>query len=339
MESHERLVRWLLDGDPAVAWQVRRDLLDEPVATVEAARARVATEGWGARLLAEQDPSGTWGDALYSPKCTSTTYTLQLLRQLGLPRGHPAAVAGCERLLDGARWFDGGLNLAKTVGYPETCITSIVVAVAASFGVVDERVEQAVAWLLGQQLADGGWNCDTVRRGSTHGSFDTTILALEALDEWNAAMGPDPVAAAAAGRGREFFLEHRLYCSHHTGEVVSRNYLRGAFPPGWHHDLVRGLDHFQHVEAPVDGRLAAAVEVLRSWRRGDGTWAGGARHPGRYWFVLEPARGPSRVATLRALRILRWWQAPVPGTNAVHEADPIDATTSTTGAGRTERIA
>jgi hypothetical protein len=303
-------IEWLLDGDAAVRWQVMRDLLDESADLVAAERARVATTGWGARLLGYQDPAGTWAHALYSPKWTSTTYTLLLLRQLGLPTDDLQARTGCEVLLDGASYQDGGLTFAKTVPEPETCITAMVVALAATFGTVDDRVEVALAWLLDQQLTDGGWNCETVRSGSRHGSFHTTIQTLEALHVWTLASGGDRVVDAAAARGREFFAVHRLYRSHRTGDLVDPSFTRMVFPPGWHHDLLRGLDHFQASGAPRDPRLADAVATLRSKRHSDGTWTNHAPYPGRYWFRLEPAGQPSRVNTLRALRVLRWWDRP-----------------------------
>jgi hypothetical protein len=307
-ETRAATTAWLLDGDPAVRWQVGRDLLDEPEQTVAAERAKVASAGWGARLLSHQDAAGTWGGVLYSPKWTSTTYTLLLLRQLGLPADNAGAQAGCRTLLDGARWYGGGLNLAASVREPETCITAIVVSLAAAFRCADERAEGAVSWLLGQQLPDGGWNCETVRSGSRHGSFHTSILTLEALAEWHAAgLGTEEVTAAAT-RGRTFFADHRLYCSHRTGAVVDPQLTRMVFPPGWHHDLLRGLDHFQAADAPRDERLGGAVERLRSRQRADGSWVLNARYPGRYWFELERAGQPSRMNTLRALRVLRWWE-------------------------------
>jgi hypothetical protein len=215
-------IEWLLDGDAAVRWQVMRDLLDERDDVVAAERARVATSGCGARLLAHQDPEGTWADALYSPKWTSTTYTLLLLRQLGLPGDDPRARTACEVLIDRARYLDGGVTFAKTVAQPETCITAMLVNLAAAFGTVDSRVEHALAWLLDQQLADGGWNCETVRCGSRHGSFHTTIQTLEALHAWTLGSGGGGAVGEAADRGREFFANHRLYRSHRTGDSSTR---------------------------------------------------------------------------------------------------------------------
>lgn len=303
-------IEWLLDGDPAVRWQVMRDLLDEPDHVIADERVRVATTGWGARLLAHQDPEGSWANALYSPKWTSTTYTLVLLRQLGLPADDARARLGCEVLLDGASYFGGGLNFAKTVRQPETCITAIVVGLAATFGTIDTRVETALTWLLDQQLGDGGWNCETIRSGSGHGSFHTSILTLEALHAWTQMGGSDDAVDQASRRGREFFAVHRLYRSHRTGELVDPSFTRMVFPPGWHHDLLRGLDHFQAAAAPPDPGLDDAIATLRSKRRPDGRWTNNALYPGRYWFRLEQGGRPSRMNTLRALRVLRWWDRP-----------------------------
>ena len=299
------VLSWLMQGDPAVRWQVMRDLLGCTPDQVALERARVATEGWGAQLLAMQDSDGRWAAALYSPKWTSTTYTLLLLQRLGLERGNPHALAGCRQLWDSASWFDGGLNLAKTIREPETCITAMLVLLAASFGHDDPRVDNVAEWLLAQQLDDGGWNCESIRSGSTHGSFHTTITVLEALQAYEHNRGEVSVAAAMYV-GRDFFLKHRLYRSHRTGDIVDPAFTRFPFPPQWHFDIVRGLEHFIAAGAPCDDRLGDAIDEIRRTRRSDGRWPTFASYPGREWFRLE-ARGPSRWSTLRAQRILSWW--------------------------------
>jgi hypothetical protein len=303
--SDETLGPWLLSGDPSIRWQVLRDLVGASPHDVETERRRVAVEGWGGRLLAAQDADGRWSQALYSPKWTSTTYTLLLLHWLGLPSGHPQALAGCRQVWDGARFYDGGLTLAKSIREPETCVTAILVLLASSLGHDDDRVDGTVRWLLDQQLDDGGWNCETVRRGSRHGSFHTSISTLDALLQYQKS-GGQLVVADAMERGRSFFLDHHLYRSHRTGEVVNPAFTRFPFPPQWHFDVLRGLEHFRAAGAVPDVRLAGAVGVIRRARRADGTWPAYSAYPGKTWFRMEP-RGPSRWATLRALRILRWW--------------------------------
>ena len=303
----DRVVDWLLDGDPAIRWQVLRDLLEAPAPEVGAERDRVAVEGWGARLLGLQDAEGTWAGALYSPKWTSTTYTLLQLHWLGLPAGNPQALAGCRRLWEGARFHGGGLTLARSVPEPETCITAMLVLLTCSFGLPDDRLDRTVTWLLGQQLDDGGWNCESIRSGSRHGSFHTSISCLDALVQYRGT-GREIDVGAATERGRRFFLDHRMYRSHRTGAVANPSFTRFPFPPQWHFDVLRGLEHFAAVRAAPDERLGDAVQVIRAARRRDGTWPLHRAYPGRTWFRMEPA-GPSRWATLRALRVLRWWES------------------------------
>jgi hypothetical protein len=306
------LVRWLLDGDPAIRWQTMRDLAHSDAAAVSAERVRVADEGWGAELLRCQDADGRWAGALYSPKWTSTTYTLLLLHWLGLPSGTLAALAGCRQIWDGSRYFDGGMTINKSVPLPEACLTGMFLLLASSFGYSDPRVEPAVRWLLGQQLPDGGWNCRSVRDGSTHGSFHTSITVLDALLVYRRAGGGvdgDRVdVEGAMTAGREFFLDHRLFRSHRTGAVVNPALKRFPFPPQWHFDVLRGLEHFRDAGAPADERLSDAVDVVRQARRPDGSWPVHRPYSGRTWFRMEEP-GPSRWATLRALRVLDWWDA------------------------------
>jgi hypothetical protein len=292
----DELIPWLLDGDPAIRWRVLRDLTHASSDDVARERVRIATEGWGARLLAAQDPDGGWGGGVYSPKWTSTTYTLLHLLWLGLPPGNPAAHRGCEQLWRWrARWR-----------VPETCIVSMLVRITSGHGYGAGDLDDMVAYLIDQQLADGGWNCATLTDKRKHSSFHTSIQALEALDGYAVAGGQIDVAEPIR-RGREFFLAHRLFRSHRTGEVAIRASTRFPAFPEWHFDVLRGLEHFAFSDGVLrDERLGDAVDVVRRARRKDGRWPTYAGYPGRQWFQLEPS-GPSRWNTCRALRVLRWW--------------------------------
>ncbi|MGD0200852.1 MAG: hypothetical protein ABSD27_08900, partial [Bryobacteraceae bacterium] len=212
----EAAIQWLLEGDPSIRWQAMRDLLGRGARTVARERKRVAEGGWGARLLALQDASGQWGGGVYTPKWTSTTYTLLELRGLGLPAGNPQALKGCRLLLDRGLYHDGGINFGWAPWPSETCVTGMVLSVSAHFGLKDERLERLAAHLLGQQMTDGGWNCRSFR-GATHGSFNTTISVLEGLRDYEA-LNPEraPRLRQAQERGREFLLAHRLFRSHRT---------------------------------------------------------------------------------------------------------------------------
>jgi hypothetical protein len=304
-------IAWLLEGDPAVRWPTLAGLTGASPRDVAAERARVATEGWGARLLAAQNPDGGWGDGPYSPKWTSTTYTLLRLRLLGLPSGHPATAEGCARLWDWqARW-----------SRRETCIVSLLVQLTCAHGYAAERLDELVEHLLAQQLDDGGWNCTRGVTPSTHSSFHTSILALEALHAYATGGGARDVGAALH-RGQEFFLTHRLYQSHRTGEVAIRASTKFPAFPEWHFDVLRGLEHFAGTDAPRDERLADAVEVVRRARRKDGRWSTYAPYAGRQWFAIEPP-GASRWNTQRVLRVLDWWEsAPVGRRRVSRRASP-----------------
>ncbi len=301
------VVEWLLRGDPAIRWQVMRDLQSSASAGWRSEQARVATEGWGARLLSHRDEAGRWTPRLYGPKWTSTTYSLQLLRRLGLPRDDPRARASCELFLCEALLPDGGINVTVTRPRSETCVTGMMLGLLGWFDVTTPERERLVDYLLGEQLPDGGWNCLRVD-GATHSSFHTTINVLEGLREYDDGAGARREATRAAEQfGREFLLAHRLFRSHRTGAVVDPKMLRLTFPPRWRYDVLRSLDHFRAAGAAHDERAADAVDVVTAKRSPDGRWPLHAPHPGRVWFELETPGRPSRWNTLRALRVLRWW--------------------------------
>lgn len=301
-------VAWLLRADPAIRWQARRDLTDAAASTLLRERRKVATAGWGARLLERQDADGTWAGGLYSPKWISTTYTMMLLRDLGLSPANRQAKTACRLLLEHGMRRDGGINYGPWGTRAETCVTGMVLSILSYFQFDDDRLDTIAHHLLEQQMPDGGWNC---RRpyGATHASVHTTISALEGLRlyEHHRARTVRTVRASQR-RGREFLLAHQLFRSHRTGETINPVFLRLAFPPRWHYDILRALDYFQSVKAPRDKRLRDAIAILRQKRRPGGRWNLEHRFPGRVFFEMERLGRPSAWNTLRALRVLRWWE-------------------------------
>jgi hypothetical protein len=287
---------------------VLRDLLGRPRREWLAEQARVSREGWGARLLARQDESGRWTPRLYGRKWISTTYSMVLLRQMGLPHRDPRALRACRLFLDEGLWRDGGIAPSATRKRSETCVTGLVLGLLSWFRVEDPRRERLVDYLLREQMPDGGWNCER-DRGAVHGSFHTTVNVLEGLRDYSEAGGPRAAQVVnAEQRARGFFLAHRLYRSHRTGEVVNEAFTRFSFPPRWHHDILRTLDYFRAADAPYDWRLADPIELVRKRRGVDGRWRLQNRHPGSTFFELETVGRPSRWNTLRALRILDWYE-------------------------------
>ena len=312
----DRVIQWLLEGDPAIRWQALRDLVGAAERTVEHERRKVARDGWGARLLARQDPEGRWAGGLasdgglYSPKWLSTTYTMLMLRDFGLPANNRQARKACRLLLDGGLQRDGGINYgiwAKWTGRSETCVTGMVLSILSYFKHDDDRLDIVADHLLEEQMPDGGWNCQRPS-GATHASVHTTISVLEGLRLYELHRGRElRKMRTAQRRGREFLLVHRLFRSHRTGEIIKPEFTRFSFPPRWHYDILRALDYFQAVNAPCDARLAEAIDIVRGRQRKDGRWPLQHSYKGKTYFELERLGAPSRWNTLRALRVLRWW--------------------------------
>ena len=302
------VVSWLLEGDPAIRWQVMRDLLGADPAEWRQEQQRVSREGWGAELLSHRDETGRWTPRLYGRKWISTTYSLVLLRRFGLPRDDPRAIESCQLFFEEAMGEDGGIDVSSRHTGSEMCVTAMAVALFSWFEVEDTRREIVLEALLDRQLPDGGWNCS---RPSKHGSFHTTASAMEAMRECALALAPDipGEVTAAEEAGREFLLAHRLYRSHRTGEVVNEQFLRFSFPPRWHYDVLRGLELFWSAGRLEDPHLEDAIGVVKDKRRSDGRWRLQQRWPGETWFEMETVGEPSRWNTLRAMRVLEGWKA------------------------------
>jgi hypothetical protein len=307
------VVDWLLDSDPALRWQVLRDLTDARPDQVAVERARIAKEGWGARLFALRDDDGQWaggacfpagfrGDFSAGQPWTSTFPVLGLLRDFGVDAQADAALETIALVGDNCRWEHAGQPFFA--GEVEPCINGRTVAIGAYFGV---NVDGVVARLVDEQLADGGWNCEA-ENGSVRSSFHTTICVLEGLLEHERATGGTADSVAARGRGEEYLLCRRLFRRLTSGEVVNGDWLRFSFPTSWHYDVLRGLDYFRAAADDVDPRLAEAVVFVRSKRQTDGRWLLENTHRGDVHFAMEDGDGQSsRWITLRALRVLNWY--------------------------------
>jgi hypothetical protein len=318
-EGHQpsnRVLDWLLDSDPSIRWQVMRDLTGAPAEEVAAERARVATEGAGARLLALQGADGRWGGAAWNRGWNSTMHVLMLLRDLGLDPASDQACRAVGLVRDRVTWQGCGPpecdGHAFFQGEVEPCINGQVGAVGAYFG---QDVRGLVERLLAEQLPDGGWNCEAAN-GSTRSSFNTTICVLEALLEYERAVGGGPEVTGARIRGQEYLLERRLFRRRSTGEVIERDrkggaaWTRFAFPTWWHYDVLRGLEYMRSAGVAPDGRVAEAIELVASKRDGDGRWPLETRYPGVMPVETDDGEGrPSRWNTLRALRVLDRYSA------------------------------
>jgi hypothetical protein len=312
------VLEWLLDSDPAIRWQVLRDLVGAPAEDVVAGRSRVATEGWGARLLSLQGEDGQWAGGACFPAgyferrheyegqpWTSTLPTLQLLHDLGVDPTSGQVRRAIVQVRDNCRWEHASQPFFS--GEVEPCINGRVVTLGVYF---EQAVEGVVERLLAEQLEDGGWNCEA-ENGSVRSSFATTINVLEGLLAHERETGGSARSIAARRRGEEYLLERNLFRRKSTGEVVDQSWLQFSFPIRWHYDVLRALDYFRAAGDAPDPRLDEAIAFLRSKRQPDGTWLLENTHQGKVHFELERGDGqPSRWNTLRALRVLNWYEPP-----------------------------
>ena len=300
--DRDPVIDWLLDADPAIRWQVMRDLTGAPADAIAAERARVASEGWGPRLLDQQRPDGQWGDGVSTPFWWSNMYTLLYVRDMGVDPTSARARAAIDRVRSHVTWGPEFGNSPFFEGEVEPCINGRVVGLGAYFG---ERSDRLVDRLLGEQLEDGGWNCEA-ERGSVRSSFHTTICVLEGLLAFERAFGADSVVTAARARAEEYLLERRLLRRLSSGDVIDTAWTRFAFPPLWHYDVLRGLDYLRAVGVRRDARVDEAVAIVRDRRQDDGRWRLDVRHPDTLYQELAGVVGePNRWITLRALRVLR----------------------------------
>jgi hypothetical protein len=305
-------VDWLFDSDPAIGWQARRDLTDASPTAIAAERARVAHEGIGAAILALQKPDGSWRRP-DKPAWLSTLFTFLLLRSTGVDAGDSAVLSAVARLESGLRWnnqeswdlrpAEMGGNLYFE-GEVEPCINGGVLALGAYFGRPAESLAQR---LLSEQLEDGGWNCEAPK--SVRSSFHTTICVLEGLLEYERAVGPAPEIAAARRRGEQYLLQRSLFRRLSTGEVACQEFLELAFPPRYRYDILRALDYFRAAGDQPDARMGEAVSLIRNKRQRDGRWLLDRAYDEALALPLGEAAGePSQWNTLRALRVLRWYE-------------------------------
>ena len=312
------VIDWLLDSDPSIRWQVKRDLLELPESEWLAERAKVETEGFGARLLSYEDEDGQWAGGAFLPSdfefsewqqigqpWTATTYALSQLREFGLDPSSERIQRSVTLIGTNSHWDHAGQPF--WAGEVEECINGRTVADGAYFGV---DVSSIVDGLVAQRLDDGGWNCERAN-GSVRSAFASTINVLEGLLEYEMATGGTPDTRDARHTGEEFLLERHLFRRLSTGDPADDKFLQFVHPNRWRYDVLRALDYFrsasQWTGSDPDQRLDEAVSHVRSRRLEDGKWPLDWTPAGRVWFEVDEGVGaPSRWVTLRAMRVLKW---------------------------------
>ncbi len=300
----DQLITWLLEGDVSIQYQVHRDLL---VSEQPRLRERIAKEGWGAQFLSFRNVEGHWGQAFYQPKWISTHYTILDLKNLGISPTNQDIKESVFFILQNHKGVDGGINPSRTIKQSELCINGMFLNYASYFEMQERNLTSIVDFLITEQMGDGGFNCEANRGGAVHSSLHTTISVLEGILEYvvNGYSYRTSELNRIAAEAREFILQHKLFRSDHTGEIIDKRMLMLSYPSRWRYDILRALDYFQFAGINYDPRMQDALDILKVKRRKDNKWPLQAKHPGMVHFEMEKSREPSRWNTLRAKRVLR----------------------------------
>jgi len=301
---------WLLeDADPALAYQIHRDLLTADESRIRGLRARIAEEGLGRALLERRRSDGHWGNGVYNPKWTCTHYVLFELVQLGIEPDNAECRASASLLLDFPAGKDGGVNYARTVEYSDVCINGMILNIASYFGINDERVHRVVAFLLAIQMGDGGWNCEYYH-GAQKSSLHTTISILEGISRFMTLGDPyrNRELEVARSKGIDFILKHELYKTFTTGEIIKDEFLKFCFPVRWKYDIMRCLDYFQSEKVAYDPMMGDALALVTAGLRRNG-YVSAYSQPGKVYPEVKALMDGKKWNTLRALRVQRRYQA------------------------------
>jgi len=300
----DEIIKWLLEGDVSIQYQVYRDLLDSEQNLL---RQRIEAEGWGADFLSHRLENGHWGHGFYQPKWTSTHYTLLDLKNLSISPNNLEIKQTLYLIFKNEKGQDGGINPSRTIKNSDVCINGMVLNYSSFFGVNEEKLKSIVDFLISQHMKDGGFNCHSNRKGAVHSSLHTTLSVAEGILEYskNGYKYRTGELQKAEQESREFILQHRLFKSDRTGEIIDKKMLMLSYPSRWRYDILRALDYFQFAGVDYDNRMDNAIEVLLKKRRKDGKWPLQTKHPGQTHFDMEKSGEPSRWNTLRALRVLK----------------------------------
>ena len=262
----ERAIEHLLaSSEPGIRMQARRDLLGEDASD----DVKHVLDGSAVRaLLSGQRDDGGFGVNVYS-KWRGAHWRLVSLVELGIPAGDPRAIAAYETVLDWLLGASHRRNVPLIDGRFRRCASQEgnALGVGVRLGLTaDERVRQLATSLVEWQWPAGGWNCDR-RPSVTHPSFYESITTLWGLSEYARATS-DADASAAMRRAADFFLDHRVFRSHTTGEVADARWLDLHYPPYFAYDVLWGLTVLARAgdaagSARRGGRLAAAIEAAR----------------------------------------------------------------------------
>lgn len=302
--TDNKIISWLLEGDVSIQYQTYRDLLDTDKPRL---RKKIESEGWGLEFLKCRNKNGHWGRGFYQPKWTSTHYTLLDLKNLNISPENKTIKESLDIIFKNEKGSDGGINPIGTIKVSDVCINGMVLNYACYFKVKEDDLKSVIDFLLSEKMKDGGFNCQSNRKGAVHSSLHTTLSVLEGIFEYerNRYTYRSDELIKAKLRSQEFILIHKLFRSDKTGEIINPDFLRLHYPGRWHYNILRAMDYFQLAKVKYDRRMDEAVRVITDKRNNEGKWPLAAKYPGQTHFEMEQSGKPSRWNTLTALRVLK----------------------------------
>lgn len=309
-------IEWLLQGDVSIQYLTKKYLLNEDEKNLKNLRKRIATEGWGKRYLDARNTKGHWGVDFYLPKWKSSHYTLLDLRYLEIEPVNPV-METLHLIVEQSKAPDGSITESKARNSGDLCVNGMFLNYAAFFGIPEDDLKSIADYILENQMPDGGFNCEWKTKGALHSSMHTTISVLEGVWEFVKAGYQYRVRELNQARrdAEEFLLNHQLFKSSKTGEIIDKKWAMLSFPSRWRYDILRALVYFADAGYPYDPRMDDAIDLLKSKQRKDGTWPVQAKHPGQVHFEMEKTGSPSRFNTLRALKVFRFYDTKISMTN------------------------
>jgi len=302
--DEQQLIAWLLEGDVSIQYQVQRDLLASDQLHL---RDRIATEGWGAQFLSFRKKEGHWGERFYQPKWISTHYTILDLKNLAISQNNHQIRQSISQVIQDLKGPDGGIFPIGTEKKSDVCVNGMFLNYASYFLIKEGKLKSIVDFLLSEHMKDGGFNCNSNTKGAVHSSLHSTISVIEGILEYkkNGYKYRLEELQEAADKSRTFILQHRLFRSDRTGNIIDKKMLMLSYPSRWKYDILRALDYFHFAGVNYDPRMQDALDILKQKRRKDKKWPVQAKHPGQTHFDMEKTGGPSRWNTLRVMRILK----------------------------------
>ncbi|MBK9248969.1 MAG: hypothetical protein IPM69_12850 [Ignavibacteria bacterium] len=304
--TNEHIITWLLEGDVSIQYQTYRDLLDTEKLNL---RNEIEHEGWGAKFLSLRKQDGHWGQRFYQPKWISTHYTLLDLKNLNISPACKPIKDTINKVMAFEKGKDGGILPRSSDQRCDVCVSGMALNYAAYFGTSQDDLTSIIDFLLAEKMGDGGFNCRSNSTGAVHSSLHSTLSVLEGINEYvrNGNTYRLQELEKVKTESQEFILLHRLFRSDKTGNIISPRFLKLCYPGRWYYDILRALDYFQLANVQYDTRMSDAFEALLKKKTKDGVWKLASKHPGQTHFEMEQAGKPSRWNTLRALRVLKYY--------------------------------